>query len=175
MRVKLKRYWLLLLVMVLTTVIALPSTLAMAQKEIDGTEGLFLRMSPGSYQNEIVRGEDNTFYIEVVNNSSEPINGINLSTNGLKEGWKVSFEPQYIEALAANSYTTVDVVVRAPDNIEKGNHNVTVIAESGGIRAVLSIYLWVEESNPLWLWIGGAIAAVVVAGFIFVFMRMGRQ
>ena len=172
MRVKLKRYRVLLLVTAIVAIVTLPSAYAKAQEDV---KGLSLRMSPGGFRSEIVRGEDNTFYVEVVNNSSEPINDVSLSTNGLKEGWTVSFEPQHIDSLAANSYTTVDVVIRAPDNVEKGNYNVTCIAEAGAMRAVLDIYLWMEESNPFWLWIGGAIAAVVVAGFIYVFMRMGRQ
>jgi uncharacterized membrane protein YdcZ (DUF606 family) len=33
----------------------------------------------------------------------------------------------------------------------------------------------VEPPEGRWLWVGGILAAVVVAGFVVIFMRFGRE
>lgn len=170
MRINFKIYRVLLLAMVLITFV-LSSTYALAQEE---KRGLSLRLSPGRYDTEIRRGESNTLYIEVVNDGPEPLTDIRLYSDGLK-GWVVEFEPPNLAFLAAESYQTVDVIIRAPENIEKGSYNITCIAEAGDMRAVLNVYLRVEQANPIWLRIGIVVAVLMVAGFIFVFIRMGKQ
>ena len=169
MRSNIKTHWLLLLVVAL--VLMLPPIHVLAQ---EAQEGLSLRLASGSYYNEVVRGEDNTFYLDVVNNSSKTITGIQFHADGPKD-WFIEFRPQSITSISADSYQTIDVIIRPPESTSRGDYNVTFIAEAAQTRAVINIFIRVEQGTSVWMWIGIIIAAVAVAGFVFVFMRFGRQ
>ena len=169
MRSNIKTHWLLLLVVAL--VLMLPPIHVLAQ---EAQEGLSLRLASGSYYNEVVRGEDNTFYLDVVNNSVKTITGIQFHADGPKD-WFIEFRPQSITSISADSYQTIDVIIRPPESTSRGDYNVTFIAEAAQTRAVINIFVRVEQGTSVWMWIGIIIAAVAVAGFVFVFMRFGRQ
>jgi len=140
----------------------------------EGKQDLSLRLTSGSYYNEVARGEDNTFYLELVNNSSQTITGVSFTSNSPKD-WVVEFEPESIVSIGAGSYQTIDVNVIPPESASKGDYNITFIAESAGARTVMSIFVRVEQGASIWLWIGITVAAVAMAGFVYVFMRLGRQ
>jgi len=168
LRSNIKTHWLLLLVVAL--VLMLPPIHVLAQ---EAQEGLSLRLASGSYYNEVVRGEDNTFYLDVVNNSVKTITGIQFHADGPKD-WFIEFRPQSITSISADSYQTIDVIIRPPESTSRGDYNVTFIAEAAQTRAVINIFVRVEQGTSVWMWIGIIIAAVAVAGFVFVFMRFGR-
>ncbi len=169
LRINTKIYWLLLLVAALAVMLSPTHVLAQERKQ-----GLSLRLTSGSYYNDVVRGEDNTFYLDVVNNNSQTITGVRFSSNNPRD-WLVEFKPQSIDSISAGSYRTIDVNIKPPESASRGDYDITFIAESGEMRAVMSIFVRVEQGTSIWLWIGIAVAVVVVAGFVIVFMRFGRQ
>jgi uncharacterized membrane protein len=136
--------------------------------------GLDLRLVSAGFNDEVNPGEDNLFFIEITNSSSDTITNIELSADKPKD-WIVEFTPDTIDALGAGNYRTVDVNIKPPDNISKGRYTVTVIADSADARRVMGIFVSVERGTSVWLWVGAIIAAVVITGFVIVFRRFGRE
>lgn len=136
--------------------------------------GLDLRLVSGGFNDEVNPGEDNLFFMEITNSSSDTITNIEFSADKPKD-WIVEFTPDTIDALSAGNYQTVDVNIKPPDNISKGRYTVTVIADSAGARRVMSIFVSVERGTSVWLWVGAIVAAAVITGFVIVFRRFGRE
>jgi len=140
----------------------------------DGNDGLILRYAAGGYNSEVVPGESKTFFVEVANDNSSSTTNIRFTSDAPKE-WVVEFNPQSIDALNAGSYQTVEVSITAPQNAEKGDYSVTVIADSNIGRRAMSIYVRVEKGTNLWMWVGGVLGVVVIAVFVVIFRRFGRD
>lgn len=136
--------------------------------------GLDLRLVSGGFNDEVNPGEDNLFFMEITNSSSDTITNIEFSADKPKD-WVVEFTPDTIDALSAGNYQTVDVNIKPPDNISKGRYTVTVIADSSVARRVMSIFVSVEKGTSVWLWVGAIVVAAVITGFVIVFRRFGRE
>jgi len=140
----------------------------------DIKDGLILRYVAGGYNSELVPGESETFFVEVANDSNSSTANILFTSDAPKE-WVVEFKPQRIDALNAGSYQTVEVSITAPQNAAKGDCSVTVIADSNVGRRAMSIYVRVEKGTNLWMWVGGVLGGVVIALFVVIFRRFGRD
>lgn len=149
----------------------LPPGYALAQ-EIK--TGLDLRLVSGGFNDEVNPGEDNLFFMEITNSSSDTITNIEFSANSPK-GWVVEFTPETIDVLSADNYLTVDVNIKPPKNTSKGRYTVTVIADSAETRRVMSIFVRVENGISVWTWVGAIVVAVVITGFVIIFRRFGRE
>ncbi len=136
--------------------------------------GLDLRWASGGYYDEVKPGEDNIFFLEIVNNSTDTIANIELSSNSSK-GWVVEFTPETIDFINAGNYQTVDINIKPPKNTSKGRYTVTVIADSVETRRVMSIFVRVEKGISNWAWVGAIVVAVVITGFVIIFRRFSRQ
>ncbi len=161
-----------LLFILMAVFITVPSPrLILAQ---EGKIGLDLSLVADGYYNKVTAGKDNIFFLEIRNTGDKAITNIRLSS--IKpEGWVIDFKPGNIDYLGPGNFQTVDVNIKPPDKTTEDRYKVTLIAESNEIRKVLGIQTTVEAPKDYWLWIGGIILLVVIAGFIVVFMRFGRQ
>ena len=165
-----KVLWLSLLITVLI-VLRVPPTVLLAQEaKID----LSLSLLSRSYYKEVTSGEDNTLYMEIRNNGDKEITNIRFDSDKL-EGWVVEFTPGSISYLGAGSSQTVDVNVIPSLDTDRGEYNLTFLAEANETRTVTSIMLRVENGFSFWLWVGIGLAALVIAGFVIVYLRFGRQ
>ena len=144
-----------------------------AQVQAEKTD-LTLTLFPRDYYNEVKVGEDNRLFLEVRNTGNTTITRIRLSSQG-PEGWVVEFKPGEIDYLGAGSVQTVDLIIKPDSKATKGGYNVTLIAEANEMRKAETIWLNIKASSSFWLWVGIGIGAVVVAGFVFIFWRFGRQ
>ena len=167
--VNIKFCYLLLAIVGLVALLSSSSVLAQ-----DGKDSLILRYGAGGYNSEVVPGESKTFFVEVANYSNSSTNNIRFTSDAPKE-WMVGFKPQSIDALNAGSYQTVEVSITAPQNAGKGDYSVTVIADSTVGRRAMSIYVRVEKGTNLWMWVGGVLGVVVIAIFVVIFRRFGRD
>jgi uncharacterized membrane protein len=138
-----------------------PGTVLAQEEKID----LVLRLTPGGYYKKVAPGEENILYLEIHNAGNKPITNIRLSSDE-PEGWVVKFMPVSIDYLGASSVQTVDVSVKPAGNAAKDEYQVNIIAEANETRRVISTFLRVETATSVWLWVGVAVAALVVAGFI---------
>ena len=147
-----------------------PGTVLAQEEKID----LTLRLIPGDYYKEVMPGEEHILYLEVHNTGNKPITNIRFSSDE-PEGWIVRFKPLSIDYLGASSSQTIDVSIMPASNTEKGEYRLNLIAEADQTKKVISTFLRVETANSMWLWTGIVVAALVVAGFIVIYMRFGRQ
>ena len=169
MRFSLIIYWLLLCVMGLMLILS-PGTVLAQEEKID----LILRLIPDDYYKKVTPGEENILYLEIRNAGNKPITNIRLSSDE-PEGWVVKFNPVSIDYLGANSFQTVDVNIEPASNAARDEYQVSLIAEASETRKVISTFFRVETATSIWLWVGVAVTALVVAGFIIIYLRFGRQ
>jgi uncharacterized membrane protein len=169
MRIDQKIYWLPLLLIGLMAILSPCSTLAQAEK-VD----LTLRLVSDSYYNKITAGKDKTIFLEVGNTGKDGITNIRLYAD-LPEGWTIEFRPGLIAYLGPGSFQAVDVILRPASNAAKGEYTVALIAEASETRRATSIFVRVESASLFWVWVGAGVAALVIAGFILIFMRFGRE
>ncbi|MDD5127703.1 MAG: NEW3 domain-containing protein [Dehalococcoidales bacterium] len=141
---------------------------ARAQDKID----LGMRII-GDYYNEVRAGQDNVFYLEIRNYGNQPITDIRLLSDKAA-GWTVEFQPAELAYLGPGNVQTVDINIRPPDKISRGDYRFTVVAEAKETRRAESFWVRVH-SDSFWLWVGAVVGAIVVAAFILIFIRMGRK
>jgi len=165
MRSKWRILWFVVAVMVIIGLVPSP---AFAQ------EDLVIRFSPGSYLDRVEPGKDNPLYLEIENLGNRAITNIRLLADA-PEGWLVEFNPVTINNLVPRSVVAIDVNVKPSRTATKRDNRINFIAEGDGIRRVMTIWVRVENGPSVWLWVGLAIAVAVIAGFVFIFLRIGRQ
>jgi uncharacterized membrane protein len=119
-------------------------------------------------------GEQRTVFLEVGNYGKKELTNIRLTADS-PEGWTVEFAPQVIDSLATDSFQTVTITLKPPENTTKGGYNIAIIAESGAIRRVTSVYVQVESGSLFWAWVGIGLAALVIAGAVAIFLRFGKE
>ncbi len=169
MRIAGKICWLLLYVMGLMLILS-PGTVLAQEEKIDMT----LRLISGDYYKKVTPGKENILYLEIYNAGNKPLTNIRLSSDE-PEGWVVKFTPVSIDYLGAGSFQTVDVNIEPASNAAKDEYQVNIIAEANETRRVINAFLRVETATSIWLWVGITVAALVVAGFIIIYLRFGRQ
>ena len=134
---------------------------------------LILSLS-GYYYTNVIPGENKTLYLKIVNAGNKPITNIRLSSDKPK-GWTVDFEPESISSLDASSHQAIDVNVVPDPHADKGDYTVTLIAEADQTRTVTSTTLRVENAFSLWQWVGVGVGVLVIAGFVILYLRFGRE
>lgn len=167
MKIKSKISWLLLFIIGMVTILSPLSAVAQ-----DAKTDLALRLV-GDYYSKVKAGEDNRFFLEIRNIGNKAVTNIRLSSDKL-DGWIIEFSPAEISYLGPESIQTVDINVKPPAKIGRGDYRFTVIAEATEIRKAETIWVRVD-SDSFWLWVGAIVGAIVIAAFIFIFIRFGRQ
>jgi len=165
-----KVLWLFLLIAGLLACLVSPAVLLAQEAKVD----LSLRMLPDYYYKEVAPGEDNALFMEIRNNGNKEITNIRFDSDK-PEGWVVDFKPDSISYLGAGSSQTVDVKVIPSRDTGRGEYNLTFIAEANETRTATSTMLRVENGSSFWLWVGLGVAALVIAGFVIIYRRFGRQ
>ena len=168
MRINRIIYWLPILLIGLTAILLPCSVRAQAEKV-----NLTLRLVSDGYYNKITAGEDKTIYLEVGNTGKKGITNIRLYAD-LPEGWTVEFRPGLIDYLGPGSFHAVDVILR-PVDAANGEYTVALIAEANETRRATSLFLRVESASLLRVWVGLGVAALVIAAFILIYVRFGRE
>lgn len=157
---------LLLLICLLIVVLPWP---VVAQEKYD----LSIRLISRNYYADVEAGKDNPFFLEVRNFGTAAINNIKLSAEA-PEGWLVQIQPATISRIEAGSLQAVNINITPISNAVKRDYQLNIIADTDEIRKVESVYVRVEAGS-FWLWIGAAVVALVIAGFIFIYIRFGRH
>jgi uncharacterized membrane protein len=162
--------WVLLLTMGIIAVLAPCAVLAQVPKP--GLD-LTLNIVYDNF-NSLKAGEQRTVFLEVANYGTRELTDIRLSSES-PEGWTVEITPAVIDSLSPEGVQTVEINLRPPEGTGKGPYNIAIIAQTEGIRRVTSIYLQVESGSLFWVWVAVGMAALLIGGFVFIFMRFGRE
>jgi uncharacterized membrane protein len=112
-----------------------------------------------------------SFYVK--NNGSAAQNGIRFLTFK-PENWKVEFSPETIDTLPPGELQQVEMTITPADQALVGDYSVGVNVEGEKNTKNLEFRVTVRASTA-WGWIGLVIIVVVVAGLVFLFVRMGRR
>jgi uncharacterized membrane protein len=140
----------------------------------EGKQDLSLRLLYDYYYKEVTRGKDNAMFMEIRNYGTNEVNNIRFISN-TPTGWLVEFNPESLDRLGAGSSHTVDIKVVPPSRADKGDYNLTFIAEADETRTATSTMLRIEGGTSIWLWVGVGVGVLILAGFVFVFLKFGRQ
>jgi len=135
---------------------------------------LILRLLPEYYYTEITPGENITLYLEVENSGNKAITNIRFYSYNPKD-WTVDFKPESIDYLGARSHQTIDVNVTADPRSKKGEYRLTLVAEADQIHTLTNTILRIENAFSNWLWVGLGVGTLVIAGFIILYRRFGRE
>ena len=144
---------------------------AVAQRQQDS---LSLRLLSNDYYTEITAGESKVLLLEVKNTGSNTVDDIELSAIP-PESWTVDLEPARIASLNPEESLVVEVTVKTPATSERERREIILRADSAAVHRAISAWMTVEPPEGRWLWIGGILAVLVVAGFVIIFMRFGRD
>jgi len=164
-----KGIWLFLLTVGLMTILLPLQVLAQ-----EGKADLTLKLFPTDYGNKVTPGKDNMLLLEIRNTGTKAITNIQLSAYK-PEGWVIEFKPGEIGYLGYSSVQTVDANIRPAGKTKNGQYRINFIAEGNEIRKIRSIWVTVETRTSFWIWVGAILACVVIAGFVFIFLRYGKQ
>ncbi|TET84366.1 MAG: hypothetical protein E3J46_11130, partial [Desulfobacteraceae bacterium] len=121
------------------------------------------------YYREATANRDNQFSLTVKNTGSGELTNIRFSAEK-PQGWIVEFEPAKIDRLAAGISHEIQVNVKPASRTDRRYHEMTLIAEADQTRQTTIMNIRVEEPKGFWMWIGGAIALLVIGAFTFIFL-----
>jgi len=140
---------------------------------LTGTYILDAGTATGLLSLDALKGEKANLSIYVKNSGSAQLN--NLQFLSLKpENWEVEFSPEKIDTLAPGDLKQVELSITPSDQALVGDYLVGISAESGKISKAIELRVTVNASTA-WGWIGIGIIVFVMAGLVFLFIRLGRR
>lgn len=143
---------------------------------LTGTYKLEVGTPNGLLSLNALRGKTADFSIYVQNNGSAPLNNLNF-LSFKPEDWKVKFKPNKIDTLAPQELKQIDVSITPSEQALVGDYSVSLRAQAGNPAKVSkSIEMRVTvKASAVWGWIGIGIILLVLAGLVFLFIRLGRR
>ena len=140
---------------------------------LTGTYKLDAGTANGLLSLNAVRGKKANLSIYVKNSGSGTLT--NLQFLSFKpENWETEFIPDKIETLAPGELKQVEVSITPREEALVGDYSVGLTAEAGKISKTLELRVSVKASTA-WGWIGIGIIVLVMAGLVFLFIKLGRR
>lgn len=138
------------------------------------TYSMDLVLSRRAYYSKVVAGKDNFFSMSVKNTGSGALTNIRFSADKA-EGWVIEFRPEKIDSIAPGSSEEVEVNIKPVAKATAEYYQVALIAEANQTRETVNIEVFVEKSEGTWIWVGAAVALLVIAGFTGIFLYLNRN
>jgi uncharacterized membrane protein len=168
MRIYFKINWLILLALIISML--LPSFASAQNVET----GLVITVLPNNFNIDLTAGKDNLLALDIKNAGPTIATNIRLTVFDKPEGWEVNFVPSTISSLGIGKNQTVEVHIKPVVSAARTNYSITLIAQANETQQSQTLYVNVAEGS-FWIWIGGALAIVIVGAFVFIFIRSNRQ
>lgn len=140
---------------------------------LTGTYKLEAGTANGLLSLSTVRGMEGNLSMYVKNSGSAPLNNVQF-ISFKPENWKVEFSPEKIDALAPNDLKQIEVSIIPTDQALVGDYSVGLSVDAGKVSKSIELRITVKASSA-WGWIGIGIILLVVAGLVFLFVRLGRR
>ncbi|MFC1867361.1 NEW3 domain-containing protein [Thermodesulfobacteriota bacterium] len=119
------------------------------------------------------QGESANISFYVRNNGSAMQNNVKF-LSFKPENWTVEFAPERIDSLPPGELKQIEMTITPADQALVGDYSVGASIE--GERSTKSLEFRASvRASMAWGWIGIAIIVIVVAGLVFLFIRMGRR
>jgi uncharacterized membrane protein len=142
--------------------------------EVVGQSTLALTTPDGRLSGRLEAGEETPVTLVVQNSGSAPALGIKLSATPPRE-WTVTFEPETIESVEANSEVTVTARITPSEKALAGDYMLTVRAQPETGSSTSLEYRATVRTSTLWGVAGLALIAVAVGVVGLAVMRFGRR
>ena len=140
---------------------------------LTGTYKLNAGTANGLLSMNTVRGKEGNLSFYVQNNGSATLNNVRF-LSFKPENWKVTFDPERIDALAPEELKQVEVSITPTDQALVGDYSVGLTADAGKASKAIEMRITVRASTA-WGWIGIGIIVLVMAGLVSLFIRLGRR
>lgn len=144
--------------------------------------GLAVETTSGRLNTKATAGKESSFSIVVTNAGTATLDKVSFSASkpsGIgSEEWKVTFDPEKIEALDPLDKKEIEVTVKPPSKTIAGDYMATLKFDTEPELSAEppKLEIRVTVSTPTkWGWIGAGIIAAVIAGLIVGFRRWGRR
>ena len=161
--------WVLASVYAFMASVVVSSAPVAAQSKADFT----LTLVPNLYVVDARAGKETRVVLEVRNTGDTALAGIIL-TSDKADGLRVNLDPSQIVSISPGEVRTVNVDIIPASTVTRGEYSVTLIASVDGIQRTQFVQVKVEPAS-YWIWVVSGIAAVVIAVFILVFVRLGKR
>jgi uncharacterized membrane protein len=90
------------------------------------------------------------------------------------ENWKVEFRPERLDTLAPGDLKQVEVTITSAERALVGDYSVSLGVEGEKTTKEVELRVTVQAST-VWGWLGIGIIVLVIAGLVFMFIRLGRR
>ena len=134
---------------------------------------LSLTTSTGRLSTDIGPGRDNLYILIIENTGTAPVEDISISTQQEPEGWLIELEDN-IDILQVGEKMEIEANIIPPERTIAGDYNIRFLANSSEDNDSLDLRTAVK--TPLiWMILGIALIAFVIAGIAIVFERLSRR
>jgi uncharacterized membrane protein len=143
---------------------------------LTGTYQLDAGTANGLLSLSAVRGEKAHLSFYVQNNGSAVLNNVRF-LSFQPENWKVEFTPKSIDVLQPQQLEQVEITITPAEQALVGDYSVGLRVECGNppkVEKTIELRVGVTASAA-WGWIGIGIIVLVMAGLVFMFIRLGRR
>ena len=149
------------------------SATARVALEVTGSPDLSLQGPQQRLSGEAVAGQTKTFPFTVTSTGSADATEIKMVSSPPR-GWKVTFDPETLPALAAGDEQTVNVSITPSEKAIAGDYMITVHAKADGVNESKQFRVTVDTST-VWGIAGLGIIGLAVVVLSLAVMRYGRR
>jgi uncharacterized membrane protein len=142
--------------------------------EVVGQGDLSVSAPNGRLSGDAYAGRDNPLKIELTNNGTAPLLGINLSSSE-PSGWTVSFDQQQIAEIPAGQTVEVTAHVKPPDKAVAGDYMITINARPVDSPQKSADFRITVRTSTLWGVAGIGLIALAVGAVGVAVARFGRR
>ena len=140
---------------------------------LTGTYKLDAGTPDGLLSLEAYQGKEANLSFYVKNSGSAAQNNVQFMSFK-PENWKVEFKPEKIETLSPGDLKQIEVNIMPSERALVGDYSVSLSVDGEKARKDLELRVTVKASTA-WGWVGLGIIVLVIAGLVFLFVRMGRR
>jgi hypothetical protein len=142
----------------------------------DEPEALHVRITYAElvWPQEVRWGETALFDVHISNGTDLTMPVVKLSSTA-PPGWATHLQTDGLEALSPHESRSTRLIVQPPRTIFDQWAEIAVEARSGPLYSRDGITIKARPPRALWPGIGGALAALIGALFVFLFLRNNRR
>ena len=147
---------------------------AQLKMEVTGEPRLDLSGAGERLSGSAIAGEETPIDVIVANNGTAAVQGIKLAANA-PSGWKVTFQPEKIDALGPNARETVKALVVPSTKAIAGDYMINVRANAEGGVSKASDFRITVRTSTLWGIVGVLVIAAALLVLVVAMLRYGRR
>lgn len=142
--------------------------------EVVGEGSLSISAPDGRLSGQAYAGQENTLKVQLTNNGTAPLRGIEL-TSSEPVGWSVTFDQPKIAEIPAGQSVEVTARIKPTDKAVAGDYMVTIRARPLDSKQVSAEFRITVRTSTLWGVVGIGLIALAVGVVGIAVARFGRR